>query len=148
MREILFRGKRIDNGEWIEGNFGKYALGNGEKISCISIPKANSVAGSLCYDVEPETVGQYTGLTDKNGKKIFEGDIIHVNYTISVPAGVGPLLRIVKHSIDYKSVVAFENCRFCLKKQNGEIFEMHLVPGEVEVIGNIHDNPELLEVEE
>ena len=141
MRDILFHGKSPIENRWIEG----LLVQVGKDYSVIR-KLGKDGKGYYDYIVYPYTVSQFTGLTDKNGKKIFEGDIIHVNYTISVPAGVGPLLRIVKHSIDYKSVVAFDNCRFCLKKQNGEIFEMHLVPGEVEVIGNIHDNPELLEV--
>ena len=157
MREILFRGKNIYN-DWIYGYLcqhrGEPVMDNNGMVLEGSdyyirdwAEKIDTGFYGCNYRVDPSTIGQYTGLTDKNGRKIFEGDIIHVNYTISVPVGAGPLLCIVKHSIDYKSVVAFDNCRFFLKKQNGEIFEMHLVPGEIEVIGNIHDNPELLEAD-
>lgn len=71
MREILFRGKRKDNDEWVEGNYGEYYNGE-KKVSCISIPSKETISVSLCYKVIPETVGQYTGLTDKNGTKFFD----------------------------------------------------------------------------
>lgn len=127
MREIRFRGKRTDNGEWVEGMLARYN------------PKLFEVANivnelDILVPVDIRTVGQYTGLTDKNGKKIFEGDIVehHVQGDILVSRGV------VKW--DNKDARWFLQLR---SKHPG--FTMYK-PDAYEVIGTIHDNPELLEV--
>ena len=127
MREILFRGKRIDNGEWVEGYFVNLWLVNYQKYQPI-ITDNNAVS----YDVDPSTVGQYTGLTDKNGKKIFEGDIGAIergwNETVKYHVFFAPqICGFIGDSINYIGFTTFEDDGI-----------------NMEVIGNIHDNPELL----
>ena len=136
MREILFRGKRLDNGEWVYGHYGEYTNMRSETISAMSVPNKNSIYGNFCYDVDPSTVGQFTGLTDKNGKKIFEGDCFKTYFT-GLPV--------------YKHIVGYYPERFAFMARCIETNTVHYLsdyrPSAIEVIGNIHDNPELLEVE-
>ena len=131
MREILFRGKRKDNGEWVEGHYAtiqnpfsedgrpvKHLICNGTNI--------------FNYEIDPETVSEFTSLCDKNGKKVFEGDIIKGAWGVVVQVVydecyLGFLARddmLFQHSIDYYGL------------------------DKIEVIGNIHDNPELLRKED
>ena len=134
MHEILFRGKRKDNGKWVEGHYGEYYNGK-ENVSCISIPK-ETISGSLCYDVIPETVGQYTGLTDKNGlTKVFEGDIVkysEIDIDGSDLVGLG--------------VISWNQKTACFTISNGAYHDdfCQVLIEEIEVIGNIFDNPELI----
>lgn len=141
MREILFRGKCNEvgkyNGQWIEGFYAE------DDNKPIIVRNTGPRFGYFC---EPNSIGQYTGLTDKNGKKIFEDDIIRVKCSIRCPIGVGNSFRIGTYDIDYIASVIFDDCRFCLAKANGEIYEIPLSSENIEVIGNIHDNPELLNV--
>lgn len=123
MRKILFRGKRVDNGGWVEGIYV-----NKQHIGILMLYDINLIK------VDPFTVGQYTGLDDANGKPIFEGDILK-------PAGwrCGEIMW---------SPYA---CKFVIiaRGENGNEDGFELDGEEAEnckVIGNIHDNPELLEV--
>lgn len=150
MREILFRGKRKDNGEWIEGRLlaADVIVPGGQEF----ILEANCIYGYdkpiIGYDVDEETVGQFTGLTDKSGKKIFEGDIVRA---ITLDTGTEKM-----------AVVCFGNF---IDENNGDEYigfyiefdgikttatqlAMEECKNRIEVIGNIHDNLELLEVEE
>ena len=129
MREILFRGKRLDNGAWETGSLVIVRMDCHDAQYYI----ADKMTG-YHTPVDPSTVGQYTGMKDKNGKRIFEGDIAKV-------------LQGKDKDIAY---VGFENGAFMLYPKTGNIYERTLWSywyndWDVEVIGNITDNPELLE---
>ena len=131
MREILFRGKRIDNGEWIEGYL--YVTHNGEYEIGSYDPEVK--IERMTYVVDPETVGQYTGLKDKNGKRIFEGDIIKIpdNYD-EFGMNAGEIYQIYFCCGGFRLKPKYSQARgYWLEDDNT-----------VEVIGNIHDNPELI----
>lgn len=152
MRDILFRGKRIDNGEWVlSGNIIRFIPENGEGLifipahsePCICDHDENdniiAFEKGMFYKVDTKTVGQYTGLHDKHGKRIWEGDI--VRYAERRLGG------------EYVSVVhpvTFDEGGFCAHHyflnnwlRNGLGGNTKLE--DIEVIGNIHDNQELLE---
>lgn len=136
MREILFRGKRVDNGEWIEGFYAK----SGD-THFILIDNGFAFGYVKMKEVIPETVGQYTGLTDKNGNKIFEGDIVRYRPEYWCE----PQQSVVEYCADKWNYPAFD-----LKDHDYEGNGLQFAHEEgvgLEVIGNIHDNPELLEVE-
>lgn len=133
MREILFRGKRVDNGEWVEGFFTK----SGDR-TFILIDNDFAVGYVKMKEVIPETVGQYTGLTDKNGKKIFEGDILSER-----PDGNKRVYVGTAEWDDERALFRF------IIKDNPKYFAcLGTYSTSYKVIGNIHDNPELLEVKE
>lgn len=126
MREILFRGKRTDNGEWVHGNLIKRNIWSSE-FYVIRV-EDNGFDSYVEYEVIPETVGQYTGLTDKNGKKIFEGDIVR--------ADNGHISEITFH---FGAFRCYCQCHDELNTLWSDILT---------VIGNIHDNVELLKATE
>lgn len=145
MREILFRGKRKSNGKWICGMYENEEFG--ADFDCIIPRRGSEDYRSADWAVIPETVGQYTGLTDKNGVKIFEGDILRGFYYPYFADGSHNYLA---------EVVWFENCPafgvYCFKAQDAKTqgisngisdFMEDWEPSDWEVIGNIHDNPEL-----
>lgn len=120
MREILFRGKRADTGEWIEGYFG-------QSIDSFIIQDYGLVAGRFeVFKVIPETLGQYTGLTDKNGKWIYEGDLL-------------------RDSAGFIHEVYFDDG--CFMRKLGLKSTLLATTHQVfEVVGNTFDNPELLKI--
>ena len=141
MREILFRGKRLDNGEWVEGYL--YITHNGEHEISIYNDEVNIERWT--HEVDPSTIGQYTGLTDKNGNRVVDGDLLP---TAQVAAGLGGYYQ---PPLDYpvNVVVKWDLCAWmwetlCEDKRYIS-FPDAWCHYECEVIGNITDNPELLE---
>ena len=158
MREILFRGKRVDNGEWVEGFYieDRWGDAEGKEIHGILQDRIHPpfIADWIPVRVQKETVGQYTGLTDKNGKKIFEGDIVRITTTVKTD-------WIKDENGNYKepkrtdcAIVQHDKNTggYKLKVYNKGIYKriakfdlVHIgYYYGAEVIGNIHDNPELL----
>lgn len=134
MREILFRGKCIANGEWVYGDLLNVGVDYDYAIRTYGGREHGQVNA-----VNEKTVGQYTGLTDKNGKKIFEGDIIFCSQEING--------NFIDKHIE-KGYVEMKHGAFGLHRKQGYYrpFKDWLEDYEYEIIGNIHDNPELLEV--
>lgn len=134
MREILFRGKRVDDGQWVYGCYYELDMGKVMISTCIK---------REAYEVQHETVGQFTGLTDKKGNKIFEGDIVHAVYQVgyvgckNVDYGIG----VVKYRASYYGGASYEI--EIIGDSGSRVFTASLENG-VEVIGNVYDNPELL----
>ena len=127
MREILFRGKRRDNGEWETGSLVIIRDGCSDKEVFI----ADKMTG-YHTPVIPETVGQYTGLTDKNGRKIFEGDIIK-----------GKVHEVNGYRVR-RGVVEYHGVGFIMNLEPNSWYDQKNIPFDCEIIGNIYDNPELL----
>ena len=131
MREILFKGKRKYNCEWIEGLIWKKKY-NSNRIFISYFPYEDD--DEVAYDVDSDTICQYTGLTDKNGNKIWENDIVK---------------GLFYHGLKVKAVVAFKYGAFGLKWNRGDVEAFSAFTSicnvEYEIIGNIFDNPELLE---
>ena len=123
MRDIFFKAKRLDNGEWVEGYIFKVW-----DRTYILWGTTNDIPNMI--EVDALTVSEFTGLTDRNGTKIFEGDIVNIYWKNNI---------ICCGDIRYNE----QDCRFV-------IFEDYIFPygfdktNDLEVIGNIHDNPELL----
>ncbi len=143
MREILFRGKRKDNGEWICGDL----LQDVESGICAIVSYVNlggnihDLSESCIFAVIPETVGQYTGHTDKNGVMIFEGDIVKGTAYSATTIGVIVWIdEISSFGVRYaQNLTAWVNSSILRCAAIGKTDEFA-----AEVIGNIYDNPELL----
>lgn len=138
MREILFRGKRFYNGKWVYGIPVETEAENGVKEFIISRAQWESDDNSIdfletdVYEIDPDTIGAFTGLTDKNGVKIFEGDVLEsqdtkkIGLVAWIDRGAGFVCRYNTDFYDTNGLIGYRVKR-------------------AKIIGNIHDNPELLE---
>jgi uncharacterized phage protein (TIGR01671 family) len=134
VREILFRGKRKDNnGKWIYGGLLDHWVGSGEELYFVT----KSVFPPF-VEMIPETIGQYTGVKDKSGRKIFEGDVVRIVVVYS------------DCDVIYTGAIRYERGSFWFSGESasGNGYTTccwhHVSDSDIEIIGNVHDDPELL----
>lgn len=132
MREILFRGKRKDGGFWLVGDLRQWSK---------TRKGIYDYALKTTSEVDPETVGQFTGLIDKNGKMIFEGDIL--KYQMNIKTAIVGKIVFVCGAFVFESEELERECDIAFSSFADD--EISLPQHCIEVIGTIHDNPELLE---
>lgn len=140
-REILFKAKRKDNGEWVEGFVfefkGEFYIMEMTQTFMTAYYSEESVVdfNMRAIEIDPDTICQYTGLTDKNGKKIWENDILKANLDESYP-----------EDITYIKIL-WNECGFCVNENySTDIWTLEKWDAEhFQVCGNIFDNPDLLE---
>ena len=135
MREIKFRGKSLDNGEWVCGDY-HIRAGNVHTIIAMEPDKYGKVFYAV-NQVIPDTIGQFTGLHDKNGQEIYEGDIVKT------------ILHDSRRQLFFKVFYSMDYCGFELQEygrySGGYLWNFDdFDEGSLIIIGNIHDNPELL----
>lgn len=155
-REIIFKAKRKDNGEWVEGLPGYDMSGN-----IAEIETHKSFGDCRIYEINPDTLCQYTGLTDKNGKKIWENDILKFNDEIwdsyytscgtEYDSWEAENYGLVGYC-DYSARYDFTKYKYNENQVEADLHENHAIEfsefiKEHEAIGNIFDNADLLEVE-
>lgn len=129
IRKIVFRGKRIDTGEWVYGD-----LHTRCQKPHIHPDVPNCPISGLKFNIDPDTVGQYTGLTDRNGKDVYEGDIALMDYSDFNTGKDGKIYAVVRWIDDRAAFMWDAGLNYYADMRN-----------DVEICGNIHDNPELLE---
>lgn len=151
MREILFRGKALKNNEWVYG-FYHNETSKESPSSDRKVTRHHIYTQGFDLFVDPETIGQYTGLTDKNGTKIFEGDIVRILYTDWTSKSENDTRTLDEYLRDIAKIGVVEWDRYYPQ------FHIHFMDkdnynslnygryGFIEVIGNIYDNPEILEI--
>lgn len=163
MRDILFKAKRIGDGEWVEGYYCHSSIIDKEKSELYNICLKHCIItrNGYCYEIDKYTICQYTGLTDKNGNKIWENDVVKfIEYKGNIVFECGSFGIAFKNTIDWdviqRMILPVTGCDnrlwACVNDNYISLWEIMWNFNDeedsvytVEVIGNIFDNPELLE---